>query len=116
MRTVENKNGVSSDLILKENCFITQKTVSFFPYLTLSLPIMCTTEDHATQELRNLIHTANAPIFGTDTDGVITKWNNKVAELTGFSQSETLGKHLVHNFVCPDHRASVQARVCFLLF
>jgi PAS domain S-box-containing protein len=75
---------------------------------------MCTAEDHATQELRNLIHTANAPIFGTDTDGVITKWNNKVAELTGFSQSETLGKHLVQNFVCPDNRASVQARFYFL--
>jgi PAS domain-containing protein len=77
---------------------------------------MGSTEDHATQELRNLIHTANAPIFGTDTDGVITKWNNKVAELTGFSQNETLGKHLVHNFVCPDNRASVQARFYFLFY
>jgi hypothetical protein len=46
----------------------------------------------------------------------LTKWNNKVAELTGFSQNETLGKHLVHNFVCPDNRASVQARFYFLFY
>jgi PAS domain S-box-containing protein len=70
---------------------------------------MRTAENHVTQELRNLIHTANAPIFGTDKSGVVTKWNNKVAELTGFSQAETLGKHLIQNFVCANNRASVQA-------
>jgi PAS domain S-box-containing protein len=60
------------------------------------------------EELRNLIHTANAPIFGTDTRGRVTKWNNKIAELTGFSRDDVLGKPLVQNLIQEGHQRSVQ--------
>jgi PAS domain S-box-containing protein len=47
------------------------------------------------QELQTFIDTANAPIFGIDTNGLVNEWNNKSAEITGFSKAEVLGKNLV---------------------
>ena len=47
------------------------------------------------QELQTLIDTANAPIFGIDDQGLVNVWNNKSAEITGFSREEVLGKDLV---------------------
>lgn len=45
-------------------------------------------------ELRQLINTANAPIFGIDVKGNVNEWNNKTVEITGFSKEEAMGKHL----------------------
>ena len=74
-------------------------------------------------ELRQLINTANAPIFGEylrpmfaiwnvkctliriqlflssamegiNVDGKVNEWNNKTSEITGYSQEEAMGKHL----------------------
>jgi len=39
-------------------------------------------------ELRQLVDTANAPIFGIDVNGNVNKWNNKTAEIKGFSKEE----------------------------
>jgi PAS domain-containing protein len=36
------------------------------------------------RELRQLVDTANAPIFGIDKLGGVNKWNNKTAEITVF--------------------------------
>ena len=47
------------------------------------------------QELQTFIDTANAPIFGIDAYGLVNEWNNKSAEITGFSREEVLGKNLV---------------------
>jgi PAS domain S-box-containing protein len=47
------------------------------------------------QELQTFIDTANAPIFGIDANGLVNEWNNKSAEITGFSKAEVLGKNLV---------------------
>ena len=47
------------------------------------------------QEYVRLIDTANAPIFGVDTDGKVTVWNKCAAEVTGFSEQDTMGHHLV---------------------
>jgi len=58
-------------------------------------------------ELRQLVDTANAPIFGIDRDGKVNEWNNKTAEITGFKKDEALGKHLVSTFIVPKLRASV---------
>jgi len=33
-------------------------------------------------ELRQLVDTANAPIFGIDVKGNVNEWNNKTAEIT----------------------------------
>ena len=45
-------------------------------------------------ELRQLINTANAPIFGIDIHGNVNEWNNMTAEITGFSNEEAIGKSL----------------------
>ncbi len=38
------------------------------------------------RELRQLVDTANAPIFGIDKLGKVDEWNNKTAEITGISK------------------------------
>jgi len=59
-------------------------------------------------ELRQLVDTANAPIFGIDVQGNVNEWNNKTAEITGFPNGEAMGKHLVSTFIVPNLRKSVQ--------
>ncbi len=48
----------------------------------------------AAKELRQLVNTANAPIFGVDSSGNINEWNYKTAEMTGYSREEALAKPL----------------------
>lgn len=45
-------------------------------------------------ELRQLVDTANAPIFGIDTEGRVNEWNEMTAEITGYSAEYALGKPL----------------------
>ena len=45
-------------------------------------------------ELRQLVDTANAPIFGIDNNGAVNEWNEMTAEITGFSTDFALGKAL----------------------
>ena len=59
------------------------------------------------QELQTFIDTANAPIFGIDANGLVNEWNNKSAEITGFSRQEVLGRDLVQVYISPEYRASV---------
>jgi phytochrome B len=51
------------------------------------------------REMVRLIETATAPIFAVDVDGCINGWNAKVAELTGLSVDEAMGKSLVRDLV-----------------
>lgn len=55
-------------------------------------------------ELRQLVDTANAPIFGIDTEGKVNEWNDMTAEITGYSASyalgKLLGKFLSFNLIC----------------
>jgi PAS domain S-box-containing protein len=60
------------------------------------------------RELRQLVDTANAPIFGIDVHGNVNEWNDKTAEITGFSKEEALNKPLVSTFIVPHLRQSVQ--------
>jgi len=59
-------------------------------------------------ELRQFVDTANAPIFGIDVHGNVNEWNDKTAEITGFSREEALNMHLVSTFIVPSLRPSVQ--------
>lgn len=59
-------------------------------------------------ELRQLIDSANAPIFGIDADGNVNEWNNKTAEITGYTKEEAFDEPLVSNFIVPSFRKSVQ--------
>ena len=45
----------------------------------------------AKEELRKFIDTANAPVFGTDANGVIDCWNHRMEEITGIQASTVLG-------------------------
>jgi len=58
--------------------------------------------------LARLVDGANAPIFGVDVNGMVTEWNKKAAELVGYSKAETMGQHLVKNFIQPENRKSVE--------
>lgn len=60
------------------------------------------------RELRQLVDTANAPIFGIDVQGNVNEWNDKTAEITGFRKEEAMGNPLVSTFIVPDLRKSVQ--------
>ncbi|WOL03224.1 phytochrome A [Canna indica] len=48
-----------------------------------------------TNEMVRLIETASVPILAVDIDGVINGWNLKIAELTGLSVDQAIGKHLL---------------------
>ncbi|KAL5990035.1 hypothetical protein ACLOJK_010931 [Asimina triloba] len=58
-------------------------------------------------EMVRLIETATAPIFAVDSGGFINGWNFKVAELTGLSAKEAIGKSLVNEIVHEDSREVV---------
>ena len=64
-------------------------------------------KERVAKELQTFIDTANAPIFGIDAQGLVNEWNNKAAEITGFSREEVLGKDLVEVYISADFRASV---------
>jgi len=59
-------------------------------------------------ELRQLIDTANAPIFGIDIDGNVNEWNRRTQEITGFSKEETFDEPFVSGFVAEHMRKRVQ--------
>ncbi len=59
-------------------------------------------------ELRQLVDKANAPIFGIDVHGNVNEWNDKTAEITGYSKSEAMGNQMVETFIVPSLRHSVR--------
>lgn len=59
-------------------------------------------------ELRQLIDTANAPIFGIDVEGNINEWNKRTAEITGYSKEEAFDEPLVERFIAPEMKEKVE--------
>ena len=59
------------------------------------------------REMVRLIETATAPIFAVDAEGCINRWNAKVAELTGLSVEDAMGKSLVHDLVYKEYQETV---------
>ena len=55
-------------------------------------------------ELRQLIDTANAPIFGVNDIGYINEWNHEAERLTGYRKDEVEGLDLVDELVDGDLR------------
>nr|QCQ83077.1 phytochrome B-like protein [Ambrosia artemisiifolia] len=51
------------------------------------------------REMVRLIETATAPIFAVDVEGRINGWNAKIAELTGLSVNDAMGKSLVRDLI-----------------
>ncbi|KAI3932137.1 hypothetical protein MKW92_000273 [Papaver armeniacum] len=51
------------------------------------------------EEIVRLIETANAPIFGVDSEGWINGWNTKISELTGLPAEEAIGKFRLQDLI-----------------
>ena len=60
------------------------------------------------RDLRQIIETANAPILGVDVKGLVNEWNQKVAEITGYSKEEVLSHNLVEDFISDAYKASLK--------
>ena len=60
-------------------------------------------------ELRQLIDTANTPIFGVDDKGLINEWNNTIQQLTGYHRNEMVGRHLVEEVVIRHERSAMKS-------
>ena len=60
-------------------------------------------------DLRLLIDNANAPIIGTDAAGRVNEWNNKAAEITGYTQEEVTGRYLVRDFIIDEYKVAVNS-------
>jgi PAS domain S-box-containing protein len=59
-------------------------------------------------DLTLLIDTANAPIFGIDSRGLVNEWNQTAEKITGFTKDEVLRKDLVQTYITEDYRESVK--------
>ena len=60
------------------------------------------------REYTRLIDTANAPIFGVDTEGRVNVWNKCAMKLTGYPSEEVMGHSLVKEFIRKEHQEKVQ--------
>ncbi|MFT5628695.1 MAG: PAS domain S-box-containing protein [Dokdonia sp.] len=67
-----------------------------------------TASESIAKELRQFIETANAPIFGIDSKGLVNEWNQTSESITGFTKEEVLGKDLVQTYITEDYRESVK--------
>ena len=65
-------------------------------------------QERIANDLTALIDTANAPIFGIDTAGLVNEWNQAAERITGFSKSEVMGEDLVERFITDDYKVSVK--------
>ena len=61
------------------------------------------------REYSKLIDSANAPIFGVDTQGKVTVWNQCAMQLVGYSSEEVMSKNLVKEFITDEYKTAVQA-------
>ncbi|KFK36127.1 phytochrome d [Arabis alpina] len=59
------------------------------------------------REMVRLIETATVPILAVDRDGCINGWNAKIAELTGLSVEEAMGKSLVRDLIYKEYEETV---------
>ncbi|MGK0426961.1 MAG: PAS domain S-box-containing protein, partial [Ulvibacter sp.] len=58
-----------------------------------------TESESVAKELRQFIETANAPIFGIDSKGLVNEWNETSEKITGFKKADVLGQDLVQTYI-----------------
>jgi len=63
----------------------------------------------SSHELHLFIDSANAPIFGIDTQGNVNEWNHMLAEMTGYGKAEATGRNLVSDFISPPFKENVHS-------
>ena len=67
-----------------------------------------TVSESVAKELRQFIETANAPIFGIDSKGLVNEWNQTSEKITGFKKEDVFGKNLVKTYITEGYRKSVK--------
>ncbi|RLN74276.1 hypothetical protein BBJ28_00006220, partial [Nothophytophthora sp. Chile5] len=68
------------------------------------------TERNASEmEYSKLVDSANAPIFGVDTDGCVVIFNKKAAQISEYWPGEVMGADLVSFLIHEDYRSEVAA-------
>ena len=67
-----------------------------------------TVSESVAKELRRFIETANAPIFGIDSQGFVNEWNQTSETITGFKKEDVFGKDLIQTYITEDYRESVK--------
>ena len=72
------------------------------------MDLLRTESESVAKELRQFIETANAPIFGIDSKGMVNEWNQTSEKITGFKKEEVLGKDLVATFITSDYQKQVK--------
>ena len=60
------------------------------------------------KELRHFFNTANNPIFGIDSKGLVNEWNQTTEKITGFTKKEVMGKDLVKTYITEDYQEQVK--------
>ncbi|XP_013628810.1 PREDICTED: phytochrome B-like isoform X1 [Brassica oleracea var. oleracea] len=63
------------------------------------------------REMVRLIETATVPIFAVDSGGCVNGWNAKIAELTGLSVEEAMGKSLVSDLIYKENEETVDTLI-----
>ena len=72
------------------------------------MDVLRRTSESIAKELRQFIETANAPIFGIDSKGMVNEWNQTSEKITGFKKEEVLGKNLVKTYITEDYQKAVK--------
>ncbi len=67
-----------------------------------------TESESVAKELRQFIETANAPIFGIDSKGLVNEWNETSEKITGFKKEEAVGKEQVKRHMTEEYRDAVK--------
>ncbi|XP_068651540.1 phytochrome A1-like [Aristolochia californica] len=67
-----------------------------------------------TKEMVRLIEMASVPILSVDVNGLMNGWNAKIAELTGLSVDQALGKHML-TLIEKSSIGTVQRMLCWAL-
>lgn len=67
---------------------------------------------HVEDELSRLIDTASAPIFGIDTMGMITKWNQEATKILGWDEAEVAGRSLLDTFITEEFKEETAQVLC----
>lgn len=75
-----------------------QKKVSFSQNITRISPstVASRESDWNSIDSRSLIDSANAPIFGVDSQGRVNVWNKCAMRIVGYTPEEVMGKNLEH--------------------
>jgi PAS domain S-box-containing protein len=111
IKKIEKERAADIELANKELLFQNKekgKRADELALVNIELARQNEEKERRAKELRHFIETANAPIFGINSRGLINEWNQTSEKITGFSKKEVLGEDLVQTYITEDYRESVK--------